>query len=243
MFHPECSALFKTIHAIWLDNFSKVISNYQPSFVRDAWSNCLWTGCALIKFEPRDGVTIDIGIRRNDDDGEVIPAMPKNIFNTLRACVERFEKTIRGPKQIFRKALCTKLAVNSNPIKPFVGDTDPDTQAYLDRHEDGLTNFYPDKLMKTNIGSNLGLLKVLRDYCEVRMLHVDNMQTEYHFLNCDVNIYARTLRVSMMLSIVFFFSFLAHRASNDIFEILFFLFLPLLEHVQEIIYFFVHLFV
>lgn len=162
--------------------------------MREAWSNCLWTGVALIKFQPRDGVTIDTTLRI-DDDGDVFPAMPDDIMSTLPDCARKFERVLRSRHLKYATSLCTIMGVTSNPIKPHVGEANPEVQDYLDLSSDGLGNFYPDKLLKLNIGSNLGLLRVLREFYENRLLHVDGIETDYHFITCDVNIYTRTLRV------------------------------------------------
>lgn len=183
------------LYALWVDNFSKIVSHRSSTLLREAWSDCLWTGAAVVKFEPRDGLIIS-ALLQYDDEGALIHAMPDNILEHLDTCAARFNAVLFGGKtKLLKTALCTLYNVNTNPIKPYFGEQNVDVQAYLDRHDDGLGNLYPDKLMKVNIGSNVGLLTVLRDFCKERLLHVHGMQTKYHILNCDVNIYTRTLRV------------------------------------------------
>jgi hypothetical protein len=168
-----------------------------------------------MKFEPRDGIIIS-NLVQHDDEGAVIHAMPNNILDHLVECAGRFNRILFGGKtKLLDSAICTEYKVTSNPIKPYFGEADVAVQAYLDRHDDGLGNLHPDKLLKVNIGSNIGLLTVLRDYCKERMLHVSGMQTKYHILNCDVNIYTRTLRViSFLIRVCEFFFLFSYAYEN-----------------------------
>ena len=57
----------------------------------------------------------------------------------------------------------------------------------------------PQGLIRENIGSNMGLMRVLRQFYEERQLHVPGMSDRYYVLNVDINIYDRILKVRIVV--------------------------------------------
>ena len=60
----------------WWDNFSKFCRKSVPTIAKDVFGSCLWTGVTVNAYT---GPPVDNTVRK-DAAGEVIPAMPDNLF-------------------------------------------------------------------------------------------------------------------------------------------------------------------
>ena len=94
----------------------------------------------------------------------------------------------------FKNSACHKYNVRQVPLKPDPRSvSDPVLAAVLRDSRDGMRNFFPLGMMPDNIGSNRGLLLVLKD------LYGIQPRPGHSFLSADCNIFLRLLKV-------FFFS-------------------------------------
>ena len=80
------------------------------------------------------------------------------------------------------------------PLKPEVdAKADPAMAAVLRESRDGMRNFFPLGMLPENIGSNRGLLLLLKD-----LFGVQPKVGHYSFLSVDCNIYLRMLKVDVI---------------------------------------------
>ena len=87
------------------------------------------------------------------------------------------------------------MNVRKIPLKPEVDPAlDPARAAVLAESRDGMRNFLPLGMLGENIGSNRGLLLLLKD-----MFGVQPRPGHFSFLSCDCNIFMRLLKVPLIL--------------------------------------------
>ena len=94
-----------------------------------------------------------------------------------------------------KDSLSFKMRVRQVPLKPEVDPAvHPALAAVLRESRDGLRNFFPIGMMSENIGSNRGMLLVLKD-----LFGVQPKPGHFSFLSCDCNIFMRLLKVLLIL--------------------------------------------
>ena len=183
-------------HFLWWDNFSKNIARYCPSLHKGVYTSCLWTGSAV--FACPDFDTIDHRVKRDEDDN-VIPAMPDNLM-------EHRESVMRGLKQVFgqgrsrySESLAYKHQVNVVPLK-ILAEADQKNQHGSDGHS--MNVVFPEKIMPKNIGSNVGLIALLKE--EVHDQHGMGTGECKHYVNMNVdeNIFYRILKVLLVICLL-----------------------------------------
>jgi hypothetical protein len=180
-------------HTVWWDNFSKIYGVKCPLIASGAYRNALWTGVAIRTYNnPTTGRPLTLDVRLSD--GAVVPAMPASVFCSLGHVLELFEVSNETGQNYFDSSLVKRYNVNTVPLKPDVSATDPVLQNILNESRDGLKHFYPSHLVKHNIGSNKGLLKILRTYYEHNNMH-NGLCQKYRVLNVDINIFVRIAKV------------------------------------------------
>jgi hypothetical protein len=52
-------------------------------------------------------------------------------------------------------------------------------------------------LLDINIGSNIGLMRIIRQFADERGIYTDAGPTQYYLLNADINIYDRVMKVNL----------------------------------------------
>ena len=134
--------------------------------------------------------------------GTVLPAMPDDIMvevDTVKASI----RYILGQGMFYYdKSLVKKYNVTNIPLKPVLPEGDP----LASRMESGCNNMkntVPFTMLKENIGSNLGLVTIMRRYYEEREMHNGGCH-DYHCLNVDENIFWRVVKVQPCLYYMFF---------------------------------------
>ncbi len=181
---------------MWLDNFSKIFSKSVPSLQGGVFSQCLWTGVALFT---HPDVTIDDTIKY--DEHQVIPAMPDNMFIHQDTVSDTIQFMVEEGCEYFAKSLVYEYSVNNVPLKV-------DTKRYpsmigtMANIANSFDLVYPADLYDINIGSNIGLVSIIRKlYNEHGMGSGDC--TRYLTLNVDENIYYRILKVIFVYIYIF----------------------------------------
>jgi hypothetical protein len=185
-------------HVQWWDNFSKFCAYSIPTLNKNTYASMLWTGVTVNAYT---GPDVDIAVKL-DDQGEVVPAMPADLFAT-QAQVSRKISDIHPQivNYFTRFSLVRKYQVNSVPLKI-------DTQKYpalvrlVSTEKNNLKHIHPHKLIKKNIGSNRGLLSIAREFQEEHKLHLAGVCQTYKTLNLDENIYYRLLKVQYVFVVV-----------------------------------------
>ena len=181
-------------HVTWLDNFSKFYGCDMQGISQGAWKECLWTGKAVMSVPMRGCAKQPPLVSEMNQ-----PAIPSDLFHdehiksVAQDCVNRFKK---DRHDFHSKSISVLLGVNTIPPKPTIQDgMNPDLEARLLEVGDGLESFHPDSVLGENIGSNDGLMHILRDmYDEFNKKPADERRLQ--ILVMDVNIYKRTVKVT-----------------------------------------------
>ena len=170
-------------HTIWFDNFSKSYANAMPTLEAGARTGCLWTGQGLHNYV---GPAIDT--RKN-----TYPGMPASLF--APSMISRLKSSMQAVDsekyRYFSRSLCKKYNVNRVPLKPSVSYLDnPRLYEVLSESRDGMVHFHPSAIIDENIGSNRGLMNILRNFQTERQ-----NSEQLSFMTVDCNIFKRVLKV------------------------------------------------
>jgi hypothetical protein len=182
-------------HVIWLDNFSKHPNKTLqiPDIAIGAWQDCAWTGRALRECLVNVDMKLEV-----DEDGKVAPAMPDDIFERVEELKHLFHLANDPDTDQLRRydsSLSHQLDVRTVPPKP-----EPDLltsqkhkTALINGH-DSLDNLHPGGIFKQNIGSNKGLLQLLRNHYEDEG-QLDGSCEKYSAFVMDIDIFSRVIKV------------------------------------------------
>jgi hypothetical protein len=186
-------------HFIWLDNFSKFFARQVPSTKNDVFSSCLWSGMAVFSHEQNRYLDSSVRIDRL---GHVVPAMPINILQFRQSVEDGLRFMHKEGKGYYANSLVSRYDVKTVPPKIDVtGHPELSQDVYSKMHSMDIV--YPKELIQINIGSNVGLVSILRKYVFERH-KMDTKECEkYVNLNVDENIFYRTLKVHFYIHIVF----------------------------------------
>lgn len=175
---------------LWVDNFSKFLARSIPSLHSDVYSSCLWTGMAAFKCTQRYDMRIKYQV-----NGDVIAAMPDDILSTKSDVTTAITYIIQNQRAYYNNSTVRQYDVRNIPPKidtkahPHLADT-------IGAKHNSTHTVHPVKLLDHNIGSNQGLITVLRQIYEQKNMHLDSCEN-YMLLNVDENIYWRILKVHL----------------------------------------------
>ena len=175
----------------WWDNFSKFTRKSVPTIAKDVFGTCLWTGVTVNAYT---GPPVDITVRK-DADGQVIPAMPEDLFTHQATIKEGIKYIYEKGKYYHEKSLVKKYDIVNIPLKI---DTKkfPALAAVLNNSKNTAKHINPYKLLRHNIGSNLGLTTILREFQDDNKMSLHDTVKKYATVNTDENIFYRGLKVS-----------------------------------------------
>ena len=176
---------------LWVDNFSKTLARAVPTLDKGVYSSMLWTG-ECVMYSP-DFDDLDDSVKR-DDTGSVVPAMPDDLMVYRHSVTRGLKYLFDQGKNYYDRSLMVEFDVRNNPPK-IDSKKFPHMKSTVDARRHTMDTVYPEKLVSQNIGSNPGLLHVLRHLVyEKYNMHEDKCE-RYVTLNLDENIYWRTLKV------------------------------------------------
>lgn len=185
-------------HVLWLDNFSKFVARTIPSQERSTFSSCLWTGVALSQFQTEhisDNIKFDVG-------GSVVPAMPPDLLMCSQQVVQGLTQTLNEGFLYYDRSLVAQYDVRSIPLK-IDGKRFPEVASTVDHDRNKMSIVFPQKLVGKNIGSNRGLISLIRQYYDdYNMSGEDGSCERYLNINVDENIFWRILKVPCLLVFV-----------------------------------------
>jgi hypothetical protein len=180
-------------HTLWLDNFSKIRAMQFPDLELGAWQDCCWTGMAIRVSR----VEVDMSIRMNNETKVIEPAMPHDVYElypTLKSIFLKYNGATNECPQRHATSLTTLLGVNNVPLKPsHTKLRKPEHRQAVHEGHDSLDTCFPEGIVGINIGSNKGLLQLMRNHYE--SVCVANVGKKYSCLNVDANIFDRILKV------------------------------------------------
>ena len=180
-------------HALWWDNFSKFFANNVPTVMKDIFSSCLWTGVTVNEYS---GPHVSIDVVHDDESGDIVPAMPANIMLYKQDVNNTINECYRGDCSRFSESLVYCYAINSIPLTIDVKKF-PQMKQQITSETNSTKYIHPSNLIQQNIGSNRGLLYILRKFQEDHKMHYQDVCDKYHTLNVDENIYYRILKVNI----------------------------------------------
>lgn len=177
---------------LWVDNFSKTLARQCPSMAKGVYSACLWTGMAVFS-DPRHAGLDD---RVKMVNGRAVPAMPDNITQFRQQVLAGLKFVLDEGRNYLRRSLVHKFRVNNIPLK-ILDAADRAHHQHTDAHH-SMRIVHPLKLLDKNIGSNPGLVSILKeDIHDEHGMGTDECKT-YVNLNVDENIFWRILKVSAL---------------------------------------------
>jgi hypothetical protein len=188
-------------HTRWVDNFSKAIGRQLPNIEIGTWADCLWSGVALKKYTGLSNITMDL---LHDVNGDIVPAMPRQLTDNgaVETAMQLFtSNTIT--LEYYATSMVTQFSVQNVPLKPlWFNVTNPKWKAFLKSEADLLSNMYPQSLLALNIGSNLGLARIMRNHYVSEGQDVEGKCLRYTAFNSDIDIFNRILKVFFWESVL-----------------------------------------
>lgn len=154
----------------------------------DVYNTCLWTGMAAFKCTH----TYNMNITRREN-GTIVPAMPDNILSTQSDVTAAITYILQNQRQYYDNSTVRQYDVRNIPPKIDVRNN-PNLMDIVEAKHNSTHTVHPVKLLDHNIGSNAGLISVLRQIYEHNNMHIDKCD-KYMLLNVDENIYWRILKV------------------------------------------------
>jgi hypothetical protein len=185
------------LHTIWWDNFNRAFAVNMQSVIKDAHALCNWTGMAM-RIPDASLDTSGISLQLVPDQ----PAFPsENIFADefwkLAGLTWRLKQaTTPAGISKFEAGNWTVIHnVNRIPVKALVDKRRfPETHKRSDEGRTGLKNFFPTEMSSENIGSNLGLLALLKTEMDAHLARADADKV-YRVIISDCNIFNRIVKV------------------------------------------------
>ena len=179
-----CRTVSGGVHVQWLDNFSKFYAVAVQGLGTGAAAECLWTARGLHRYVgPTVATALLPGVR----------GMPTSLFSASIISLLKQKMAAADAVSVgyLKDSVCFRHTVRQVPLKPEVdAKAAPALAAVLRESRDGLQNFFPVGMLPENIGSNRGMLLLLRD-----LFGAQPKPGHYSFLSVDCNIYLRMLKV------------------------------------------------
>jgi hypothetical protein len=122
--------------------------------------------------------------------------MPENILECREAVVDGLRSVLAEGHRYYDNSLVARYDVRTVPLK-IDGKRFPDMNCTVNHARSKMSIVYPQELIGTNIGSNRGLLSVIRKYYdEYNMAGAQGDCVRYLSMNVDENIFWRVLKVT-----------------------------------------------
>jgi hypothetical protein len=174
----------------WWDNFSKFMARSVPTIKKDVFASCLWTGVTVNEYI---GPPVDVSVQF-DAGGAVIPAMPSDLFAHQASVLQGIDDIYNEGREYYDKSLVKRYDIVNVPLKV---DTKrfPALAETLNGVKNTTKHINPYKLIKHNIGSNLGLATIMRDYQDDKKMSLNGTVLNYSTINTDENIFYRGMKV------------------------------------------------
>jgi hypothetical protein len=189
-----CSILKSECHVIWVDNFSKVYQMKIPNMDIGVWHDCLWTGVAIREFVPVEPRYSNLSLAIDMQPGDDSNAMPNDLFHRMKKFLASAKQITDSTMFVYDTSIVTRYNVRNVPLKPIVDAVaHPKWHSALASSVDGLYHLHPVGLIKRNIGSNEGLMRILKRYVDI---YEEEKVQLYQVMNVDINIFKRIIKVS-----------------------------------------------
>ena len=159
--------------------------------------DCLWTGIAIRKWDGEAELTLEVSYQ----DGAIVPAMPATLLQPeLLRKLEVWVKYTDVKGMHLYEGSISKTATRI-PIEVDEG-TEPELYQRTKTKDHGLANLFPVELVRQNIGSNRGFIRVFRRYLDQL---TNERPKRYGIIMADVDIFQRILKVQTYNLRIFFY--------------------------------------
>jgi len=128
-----------------------------------------------------------------DCNGKIVPAMPKDMFAHKLKVLQSVKYFNEQPRDYYEQSVVAKYTVNTIPPKIDMKEF-PEFKEQYTQNAHKLNIVHPKKLIDSNIGSNRGLIAILKKIWE-EYKSINGGSARYMTLNVDENIYYRILKV------------------------------------------------
>ena len=170
-----------------------------PTIAKDIFSSCLWTGVSVFTTELQEGVDKI----RLDQDGVLIPAMPHDLFKDVNAVISTVQLLNMSSRGYYDQSMVKQYDISSVPPKVDIKKFTEFKDVYESKPH-SLRNVKPKELIELNIGSNAGLLVILKRLYDNHQMNTDECE-RYITLNVDENIYYRILKVKYIYICIYMY--------------------------------------
>ena len=185
---------------IFLDNFSKNISNRMFRADLGAYTSCQWTGRAIHPFVQEPGYACPSG-EVKEISGAIVPAMPPDLDSTFSFVTElkqSLQRIYRRERNFYIRSIVVHHNVRCVPLKLFKLKVESFSTSKKTWSTDGIRRLLPQEMMPFAIGSNFGLVQVIQQLRREHKEHFDCRR--YQNICADTNIFDRILSVRTLSS-------------------------------------------
>jgi hypothetical protein len=195
--HKQSRIALSKPHFLWVDNFAKTLARSVPTLNVGAYNACYWSGAVVF---PCNDLSVTDAVRR-DDLGDIVAAMPDDLF-VHKHTVVRAVTQLQPRRDYLSMSYVLRYDVRNIPPKV---DTKiwKNLDSVINSPLNRLGNIQPKELMSDNIGSNLGLLCIIKKLYDDKGMS-DDTADRYTSLNVDENIYYRILKVTLLVFVCVF---------------------------------------
>jgi hypothetical protein len=198
------------LHTIWIDNFNNQYATQAQRLTSGAWLECNWTGEAIRDVVDRAGPGLDDDALDIVDDN--LPAITPDLFDVdivdhVRHNFMRYQDHVRPDStrwsahfNVRHVPLCIKNVDDCVDVKHHGTDHHQALKESIDSDGRSLDHFHPVALLHHHIGSNIGLLRIVREWWEEQKKEAtERYASRYKVVCCDSNIYFRLMKVHCLL--------------------------------------------
>lgn len=133
---------------------------------------------------------LDVKVKR--ENGRVVPAMPDNIVQHRQQVMAGLQYVHAEGRRYLHRSLVHRFTVNTIPLK-ILDPSDVPQQHSKTSHS--MSIVHPLKILDKNIGSNPGLVSILKEDIYDKFGMGNDDCKDYVNLNVDENIFWRILKV------------------------------------------------
>ena len=162
------------------------------------WSSCLWTGKAIKKYSGQSDISMTL---KYTSDNVIIPAMPAQLCTVESVgLVIKLFLTQTVDIHYHQIAMVSEFKVNTVPLKPMPENVRKNKwKNYLSSQADSLSLVHPVGLLPQNIGSNIGLGRIMRDHYTDQGQDCPGQCLQYTAFNADIDIFNRVIKVACVM--------------------------------------------
>lgn len=176
----------------WVDNYSRIFHHSVVRVSKKDYIQMQWMVEARIITQ----ADIDCSVK-TDRSGLIIPIMPPDLFDNtaMEATYTRLRDT--PADFLFEKSFCERWDIDVTPPRLKYERLSSRLRERAKECSGFMKKFHPVAVLNINISSNVGLARYLRQVQDRATANPG--RTRYHIFVADVNVFERSLKVSVCL--------------------------------------------